>query len=44
VHAAVCTDIERFLAARDWRIGGIVPSPLPGGDGNREFLIEAERG
>lgn len=44
VHTAVCTDIERFLTERGWRIGGIVPSPLSGGDGNREFLIEAERG
>ena len=25
-------------------IGGVIPSPIPGGDGNREFLIEAERG
>jgi 23S rRNA (cytidine1920-2'-O)/16S rRNA (cytidine1409-2'-O)-methyltransferase len=44
VHAAICADIETFLAARGWRIGGIIPSPLLGGDGNREFLIEAERG
>src|SRR5581483_7365586 len=35
IHAAVCADIEKFIAARGWRVGG---------DGNREFLIEAERG
>jgi 23S rRNA (cytidine1920-2'-O)/16S rRNA (cytidine1409-2'-O)-methyltransferase len=44
VHAAVCNDIAAFLAAEGWRVGGVIPSPIPGGDGNREFLIEAERG
>jgi 23S rRNA (cytidine1920-2'-O)/16S rRNA (cytidine1409-2'-O)-methyltransferase len=44
VHAAICAEIEAFLLARGWRVGGIIPSPIPGGDGNREFFIEAERG
>ena len=44
IHAAVCADIEKFIAARGWRVGGVIPSPVAGGDGNREFLIEAERG
>jgi 23S rRNA (cytidine1920-2'-O)/16S rRNA (cytidine1409-2'-O)-methyltransferase len=44
VHAAVCDDIKAFLAARGWRVGRIVPSPIAGGDGNREFFVEAERG
>jgi 23S rRNA (cytidine1920-2'-O)/16S rRNA (cytidine1409-2'-O)-methyltransferase len=44
LHAAVCAGIEQFIAARGWRVGGIIPSPVVGGDGNREFLIEAERG
>ena len=44
VHAAVCADIQQFLAARAWHIGGVIPSPVAGGDGNREFLIEASRG
>jgi 23S rRNA (cytidine1920-2'-O)/16S rRNA (cytidine1409-2'-O)-methyltransferase len=44
VHAAICADIEAFLCARGWRVGGVVPSPIPGGDGNREFFVEAERG
>jgi 23S rRNA (cytidine1920-2'-O)/16S rRNA (cytidine1409-2'-O)-methyltransferase len=43
VHAAVCADIEAFLAGRGWRVGGIVPSPILGGDGNREFFVRAER-
>jgi 23S rRNA (cytidine1920-2'-O)/16S rRNA (cytidine1409-2'-O)-methyltransferase len=44
VHATVCDDIATFFATEGWRVGGIIPSPIPGGDGNREFLIEAERG
>ena len=44
VHAAICADIEAFLSARGWRVRGIVPSPIQGGDGNREFFVEAERG
>jgi 23S rRNA (cytidine1920-2'-O)/16S rRNA (cytidine1409-2'-O)-methyltransferase len=44
VHAAICADIEAFLAARGWRVEGVIPSPILGGDGNREFFIWAERG
>jgi 23S rRNA (cytidine1920-2'-O)/16S rRNA (cytidine1409-2'-O)-methyltransferase len=44
VHTAVCDDIEAFLAGLGWRVGCVVPSAIPGGDGNREFFVEAERG
>jgi 23S rRNA (cytidine1920-2'-O)/16S rRNA (cytidine1409-2'-O)-methyltransferase len=44
VHAAICADIEAFLAARSWRVRGVVLSPILGGNGNREFFIWAERG
>lgn len=43
-HAATCAQIAAFLAARGWRVGGIAPSPIRGGDGNREFFVKAERG
>jgi len=43
-HEAVCENIAAFLTAQGWRVGGRVPSPILGGEGNREFLIEAERG
>jgi 23S rRNA (cytidine1920-2'-O)/16S rRNA (cytidine1409-2'-O)-methyltransferase len=38
-------DIAQFLE-RDmrWRIGGVILSPIEGGDGNREFLIGADHG
>lgn len=44
VHAAVCDDIVAFLGAQGWRVGGLMPSPILGGDGNAEFFVEAERG
>ena len=44
VHATICDDIARFLADLGWRVGGRFASPILGGDGNREFFIEAERG
>jgi 23S rRNA (cytidine1920-2'-O)/16S rRNA (cytidine1409-2'-O)-methyltransferase len=44
IHTAVCNDVGAFLTALGWRVGGIAPSAVLGGDGNREFFIEAERG
>ncbi len=44
IHAAICDDIAAFISSLGWRVGGVMPSPILGGDGNREFLIEAERG
>lgn len=44
IHAAVCDDIAAFMGAAGWRVTGVIPSPIAGGDGNREFLIGAERG
>ncbi len=43
-HTAVRNDIGAFLTGLGWRVGGIVPSAITGGDGNREFFVEAERG
>jgi 23S rRNA (cytidine1920-2'-O)/16S rRNA (cytidine1409-2'-O)-methyltransferase len=44
VHSVVCDDIAAFLGAAGWRVTGVIPSPILGGEGNREFLIEAHRG
>jgi len=41
VHAAVCDDIASFVASLGWRVAGTIASPIPGGDGNREFFIGA---
>ena len=44
VHEAVCTAIEAFVRSLDWQVLGLMPSPITGGDGNREFLLGATRG
>lgn len=36
--------IESFVAASGWPLLGRVPSSLPGGDGNQEWLIAAHKG
>ncbi len=36
-----CTDISMFLQKQNWTVQGITPSPITGGDGNKEFLIAA---
>ncbi len=43
IHAAVCDDIAACVSALGWTVAGIVPSPITGGDGNREFFIGARR-
>ena len=40
-QAAVCDDIAASVASLGWTIAGIIPSPILGGDGNREFLLGA---
>lgn len=44
VHAAVCGDVEQHATSLGWRVLGVIPSPIAGGDGNREFLLGAQRG
>lgn len=42
VHERVCGEIgDWFAQIPGWRGLGIIPSPIEGGDGNREFLIAA---
>ncbi len=40
-HERVCREISEFLTAENWKVLGITPSSIEGGDGNREFLIAA---
>ncbi len=45
VHGRVCNEIRAWWAALPgWRVIGIEASPILGPEGNREFLIAAERG
>ena len=43
LHQAVCERISRWLAEEQgWRVRGVVPSPITGPKGNREFLVAAD--
>jgi 23S rRNA (cytidine1920-2'-O)/16S rRNA (cytidine1409-2'-O)-methyltransferase len=40
----VAEAVRDWLAAQpDWQVKGLAPSPIPGGDGNHEFLLIAEK-
>lgn len=43
VRRQVCDDIASWLEAKGWSVLGLVPSPLQGSSGNKEFLIAAEK-
>ncbi len=43
VHAAVCAETVAVLAGLGFAVSGPIPSPIEGGDGNREFLIGGRR-
>lgn len=44
VHEAVCARVRTWLeTAMGWTVRGIVPSPIQGPKGNREFLIAARK-
>jgi 23S rRNA (cytidine1920-2'-O)/16S rRNA (cytidine1409-2'-O)-methyltransferase len=43
-HAEACAKAEALAAALGWAVLGILPSPIAGGDGNREFLLGARHG
>jgi 23S rRNA (cytidine1920-2'-O)/16S rRNA (cytidine1409-2'-O)-methyltransferase len=40
-HAAICKDIAALVSSLGWRVAGIMPSPIAGRDGNREFFVGA---
>ncbi len=44
LHEEVCASVRRWLEGeRGWRVIGLDDSPITGADGNREFLIAAEK-
>jgi 23S rRNA (cytidine1920-2'-O)/16S rRNA (cytidine1409-2'-O)-methyltransferase len=43
VQQAVCADIEALVTSLGCKVLGIIPSPIEGGDGNREFLLGATK-
>ena len=44
VHRTVCEDMRAFVASLGFEVMGLIPSPIQGGDGNREFLLGARIG
>jgi len=45
MHASIVAHVESWLAAQPgWRVAGLMPSPVKGGDGNTEFLMGAVHG
>ena len=43
VHARVCEEAARWIAALGWEVLGITPSPITGPEGNVEFLLAARK-
>jgi 23S rRNA (cytidine1920-2'-O)/16S rRNA (cytidine1409-2'-O)-methyltransferase len=45
LRAGAVDKIRNLIATeKDWRVWGVMPSPIAGGDGNEEFLLVAGRG
>jgi 23S rRNA (cytidine1920-2'-O)/16S rRNA (cytidine1409-2'-O)-methyltransferase len=42
VHAAVCDDIAACVRSLGWDVMSVIPSPIEGGEGNKEFLLGAQ--
>ncbi len=43
VHEDACRSVRAAVEALGWTVLGVVPSPIAGRDGNREFLLGARR-
>ena len=44
MRARVCSDIQDWLESEmDWRVSGLIPSPIHGSDGNVEFIVAARK-
>jgi 23S rRNA (cytidine1920-2'-O)/16S rRNA (cytidine1409-2'-O)-methyltransferase len=42
IHARVCEDVAAHISSLGWTVAGLIPSPILGGEGNREFLVGAQ--
>ena len=43
VHARVSNDAKSWVESRGWHVTGLVESPITGPEGNKEFLLAAQR-
>ncbi len=39
----VCERVQTFLSSMGWKVLGVTPSPVRGGDGTQEFLVAASK-
>jgi 23S rRNA (cytidine1920-2'-O)/16S rRNA (cytidine1409-2'-O)-methyltransferase len=44
LHEEICEGIRQLVTSLGWQVLGVEPSPILGGEGNREFLIGARHG
>ena len=44
LQARACEEISALARSLAWNVLGVVPSPVLGREGNREFLLGARRG
>ena len=44
LHEQISNRVAQLIESLGWKVLGIEPSPILGGEGNREFLIGARRG
>ncbi|HEX8063463.1 MAG TPA: TlyA family RNA methyltransferase [Allosphingosinicella sp.] len=43
IHARVCAQARLWVEAQGWKVAGLVESPITGPEGNKEFLLAAQR-
>jgi 23S rRNA (cytidine1920-2'-O)/16S rRNA (cytidine1409-2'-O)-methyltransferase len=43
IHARVCAAARLWVEAQGWNVAGLVESPITGPEGNKEFLLAAQR-
>jgi 23S rRNA (cytidine1920-2'-O)/16S rRNA (cytidine1409-2'-O)-methyltransferase len=43
IHSRVCAQARLWVEAQGWKVAGLVESPITGPEGNKEFLLAAER-
>lgn len=43
LRRSACDAVQGLVEALGWRVAGIMPSPITGGDGNVEYLLGAQR-
>ena len=43
LHEEACASVQRWLEERGWSVRGLDASPITGAEGNREFLVAAEK-